>query len=222
MQNVDFLEFFRTYLLWPKKHSFLSKILKNVSFWLSLLKKNIWEKSRFFEKNHGLTPWQNVHFFDFFRTSLFRLKKHSFLSRISKNASFWFFFGQKKKYEKKFNFWQKPWTNPFAKCRFFSTLWQRLFWGPKSFIFYPENQKMLLSGFFRLKKHIRKRSIFWQKPWTNPFAKCRFFFTLLQFHFSGQKSILYYPEYQNMFFSCFVWSKKTYKKKVEFLPKTMY
>ena len=48
------------------------------------------------------------------------------------------------------------------------------------------------------------------------------FLTLLEFHLSGLKSILYYPEYQNMFLSCFVCSKKTYKKKVEFLPKTMY
>ena len=44
-------------------------------------------------------------------------------------------------------------------------------------------------------------------------------FTLLEFHFSGLKSILYYPEYQNMFLSCFVCSKKTYKKKVDFLTK---
>ena len=163
MQNVDFLEFFRTYLLWSKKHSFLSRILKNVFFWLSLLKKNIWEKGGFFEKNHGLTPWQNVHFFDFFRTSLFRSKKHSFLSRISKKWFFLVFFWSKKKNEKKFNFWQKPWSNPFAKCRFFSTLWQLHFWGPKSFIFYPENQKMLLSGFFRLKKTYKKKVDFLTK-----------------------------------------------------------
>ena len=151
MQNVDFLEFFRTYLLWSKKHSFLSRILKNVSFWLSLLKKHIWEKDRFFEKNHGLTPWQNVHFFDFFRTSLFRSKKHSFLSRISKNASFWFFFGQKKN-EKKFNFWQKPWTNPFAKCRFFSTLWQLHFWGKKKLYFLSRKSKNVSFRLFMVKK----------------------------------------------------------------------
>ena len=48
------------------------------------------------------------------------------------------------------------------------------------------------------------------------------FLTLLEFHFSGLKRILYYPEYQNMFLSCFVCSKQTYKKKVEFLTKTMY
>ena len=163
MQNIDFLGFFRTYLLWPKKHSFLSKILKNVSFWLSLLKKNIWEKGRFFDKNHGLNPLQNVDFFDFFRTSLFRSKKHSLVSRISKTVSFWLFFAEKKHIRKRSIFWQKPWTNPFAKCRFFSTLWQLLFWGPKSFIFYPENQKMLLSGFFRLKKTYKKKVDFLTK-----------------------------------------------------------
>ena len=48
------------------------------------------------------------------------------------------------------------------------------------------------------------------------------FSNFLELHFSGQKSILYYPEYQNMFLSCFVCSKQTYKKKVEFLQKTMY
>ena len=99
LQNVDFLEFFRTYLLWSEKHSFLSRITKNLSFSLFLLKKkNKREKGRFFDKNHGLTPLQNVDFLEFFRTSLFRSKKHSFLSRISKNASFWFFFWSKKKY----------------------------------------------------------------------------------------------------------------------------
>ena len=127
-----------------------------------------------------------------------------------------------KTYKKKVKFFQKPWTNPFAKCWSFSTLWELHFWGPKSFIFYPEYQKTFLSSFFCLKKHIRKRSIFWQKPFTNPFGKCRVFFALQEFHFSDQKGILYYPEYQNIFLSCFVCSKKTYKKKVEFLPKTIY
>ena len=106
LENVDFLEFFRTFLLWSKNHSFLSRIWKNVSFWLFLLKKNIWEKGRFFDKNHGLNPLQNVDFFDFFRTSLFRFKKHSLLSRIWKNVFFGFFW-PKKTYEKKVDFLTK-------------------------------------------------------------------------------------------------------------------
>ena len=76
-----FFRVFRTFFLWSKKHSFLSRISKNLSFCLSLLKKQDQEKGQFFDKNHGLTPFQNVDFFEFFRTSLFTSKKHSFLSK---------------------------------------------------------------------------------------------------------------------------------------------
>ena len=65
-----FFDFFRSLLLRSKKHSFLFKISKNVFSWLSLLKKKNIKKGRFFDKNHGLTPVQNVDFFDVFRTSL--------------------------------------------------------------------------------------------------------------------------------------------------------
>ena len=90
-----------------KKHSFLSSIWKNVSFCYFLLKQNIWEKGLFFDKNNGLTPFQNFDFLEFFRTSLFRSKKHSLLSRISKNVSFWLFLLKKKRYEKKVDFLTK-------------------------------------------------------------------------------------------------------------------
>ena len=100
-----------------------------------------------FEKNHGPTPLQNVHFLKFFRTYLAWCKKYSFLSRITKNV-FFAFFAQKKHMRKRSIFWQKPWTNPFAKCRFFLTSWELHFWGPKSLIFSPEYPKMLLFGFF--------------------------------------------------------------------------
>ena len=62
-QNADVFDFFRTLLFRSKKHSFLSRISKNVSSWFFWLKKKEWKKGRFFEKNHGLTPLQNVHFF---------------------------------------------------------------------------------------------------------------------------------------------------------------
>ena len=132
------------------------------------------------------------------------------------------FFGSKKKHMKKTStFWQKPWTNRFGKCRFFSTLVELNYWGLKGIVFYPEYQKIFLSGFFWSKKHIRKRSIFWQKPWTNPFAKCQYFLTLLELHFSGLKSIVFYPEYQKMFLSGFFFFKKTYEKKVDVWTKAM-
>ena len=81
---------------------------------------------------------------------------------------------------------------------------------------------MLLSGFFCLKKTYKKKVDFFDKNHgLTPLQKANFFdfgrVSLLR-----SKSIFYYPEYQNIFLSCFVCSKKTYKKKVEFLPKTMY
>ena len=82
LQNYDFFHLFRTSLFRSKNYSFLSRVSKHVSFWISLLKKNLWEKGRFFEKNHGLTPLQNFDFFHFFRTLLFRSKKHSFPTRV--------------------------------------------------------------------------------------------------------------------------------------------
>ena len=169
MQNADFFDFARV-----KAFFTIQNIKKCLFVALFAKKKHIRKRSNFC-KNHVLTPLQNVDFFDFARTLLFRSKKYSFLFRISKIVSFWLSL-LKRTHRKRSILWEKPWTNPFAKCQFFSTLWELHFWGPKSFIFYPEYQKMFLSAFFcSKKKHIRKRSIFWQKPWTNPFAKCRFF-----------------------------------------------
>ena len=105
------------------------------------------------------------------------------------------FFCSKKKHMRKWSiFWQKPWTNPFAKCWYSLTLLELHFSGLKSNLFYQEYKKMLLSGFFCLIKTYEKRSIFWQKTWTNPFAKCRYSLTLLELHFSGLKSIVFYPD----------------------------
>ena len=175
MQNVDFLKFFRTSLLWSKKHSFLYRISKNVFFsifWLK--KKKVWEKGRFLDKNHGVTLLHNVvFFFDFVRTSFLRSKKLYFLSRISKNVSL-LLFAQKKFIRKRSIFWQKPWTNPFEKCPFFSTMLEFHLSGFKSILLYPEDQKIFLSGFFCSKGQMRERSIFWEKPWTNLFAKLFF------------------------------------------------
>ena len=228
-------------------------------------KEKIRKRSIFWE-----IPWTNpfakCRFFRLFRTSLLRSKKYSFLSRIWKNLSFWLFWLKKKHMKKRSIFAQKPWTNPFAKWRFFLTLWKLHFWGPKNFFSIQNIKKCFFMAFLLEKKHIRKmsifwqnheltplqnvdlflecfrsfllwskkhsflsrisknvslwlffaqkktyeiRSIFWQKPWTNPLAKCRYSLTLLELHFSGLKSILFYQEYKKMFLSCFFCSKKT-------------
>ena len=107
LQNVDFFDFFRISLFRSKKQSFLSRILKNVSFWRFLLKKNISEKGRFFDENRGLTPFQNAAFLEFFRTFLLCSKKHSFPSKITKNVFFWLSWLKKKRYEKKLDLLRK-------------------------------------------------------------------------------------------------------------------
>ena len=132
------------------------------------------DQGRFFDKNHGLTPLQNVVFFRLSENFIFRSKKLYVLSRISKNVSL-LLFPQEKIYKKKVDFLTKTMDKPLSKMSIFSTFWELKFSGLKSILFYPQYQKIFLSGFFCSRKHMKKRSIFWQKPGTNPFAKCRFF-----------------------------------------------
>ena len=147
------------------------KIFLSGFFWST--KKKL-RKGRFFDKNHGLTPLQTVHFFEFFRTSLFRSKKHSFLSRISKNVSFWLFLVKKK--EEKGRFFDKNHgLTPLQNVDFFR-LCENFSFEVQKALFSIQNIKIcLFLALFAQKKHIRRRSNFCQKPWTNPFAKCPFF-----------------------------------------------
>ena len=141
----SFLELFfcglKTILFYPEyQKMFLS------CFFCS--KKKHMRKSSIFDKNHGLNPLQSVDVFDFFRTSLFRSKKHSLLSRISKNVSFWLFFAEKKHIRKRSIFLNKPWTNPFGKCRFLIFLKNVTFVVYKAFFSIQNIKKFLFLAFF--------------------------------------------------------------------------
>ena len=81
-------------------------------------KKNM-RKSSIFSQNHGLTPLQNVDFLEFVELFFLWPKKHSFLSRISKNVSFCPSLLKKQDMKKRSIFRQKPWSNPVSKCQFF-------------------------------------------------------------------------------------------------------
>ena len=107
LQNVDFFDFARVSLFRFKKHFFLSRISKNVSLWLFLLKRNIWEKGRFFDKNHGLTPLQNVDFFRLCENFTFEVQKTLFSIQNIKRMFLSCFFAQKKTYKKKVDFLTK-------------------------------------------------------------------------------------------------------------------
>ena len=159
-------------------------------------------------------------FFDFVRTSLLRSKKHYFLSRISKNVSFWLFLLKKKYITKRSIFWQKPWTNPFAKCRFFWTLQELHFSGLKSILFYPEDQKMFLSGFLCSKEQMIERSIFWENHGPTPLQNVHFL-KFFRTYLAWCKKYSFLSRITKNGFFAFFAEKKTYEKKVELLTKTM-
>ena len=89
----------------------------------------------------------------------------------------------------------------------------------KAFFSIQNIKKFFFLAFFAPKKDRRKRSIFGQKSWTNPFAKCRLLSTFLEVYFWG---LFFYLEYQKLFLSGFVCSKKKkiYEKKVDFFEKS--
>ena len=77
-----------------------------------------------------------------------------------------------------------------------STLLEPPFSSLKSILFYPEYQKMFLSGSFCSKATYKKKVDFLTKNHgLTPLQNVDFFFTLLELHFSGLKSILFYPKY---------------------------
>ena len=120
---------------------------------------------------------------------------------------------------KRLIFWQKPWTNPFAKCRFFRDCENFTFEVQKALFSIQNIKECFFLVFFVKKKTDKKKIDYKQKQWTNPFEKCQYFLTLLEFHFSGLKSILYYPELKKCFFLSFLAKKKHIRKKSIFWEK---
>ena len=118
------------------------------------------KKGQCFDKNHGLTPLQNVDFFDSFRTLLFRSKKHYFLSRRSKNVSFWLCLLQKKTYRV---FDKNHGLIFLEKCRFFSNLLDVQFCGLTSIFFLSRISKNVSFWLFLLKKNIWEKGRFFDK-----------------------------------------------------------
>ena len=63
LHNFDFLDFFRTLVVWSKKHCFLFKISKNVFSWLSLSKRKNMKKRSIFWKKARTNPFEKSRFF---------------------------------------------------------------------------------------------------------------------------------------------------------------
>ena len=98
-------------------------------------KKNIWEKGRFFEENHLLTPLQNVDFFWLCENFTFEVQKALFSIQNIKKCFFLPFFAKKKHIRKRSIFCQKPWTKPFENVNFFDS--------PRTLLFRSKKHSLL-------------------------------------------------------------------------------
>ena len=155
-----FLALFKTLIFWFKNYSFLSKISKNHLFWLDYSKKKKWKDSQFLDKNHGLSPQENVYILARFKTLLF-WSKIIFLSRISKNNLFWLDFSKKHKRRKISILGQKPEIIPLVKCPFFR-VFKTLVFSSKLILFYPEYQETIFMNIITSKTLKRKSLKFGQ------------------------------------------------------------
>ena len=101
------------------KHSFPSRISQNYLLWLDIPKKHIWEKGRFFCQKPWANRFAKFRFVWFFSNFIIPVQETFFiLLRVSKNVLLWLHIAKNPTW-KKVDFWQKPWTNPFANFLFF-------------------------------------------------------------------------------------------------------
>ena len=142
-----FLEFFRTSLFRSKKHSFLSRISINVFFFLFLLRKKIWGKGRFFDKNHRLTTLQNADFFRLCENFTFEVQKNFIFYPEYQKMFLSSHFAHKKSDKNKVDFETKTMDKRTCKISIFLTLLELNFSGVKSILYFPEYKKLFLSGF---------------------------------------------------------------------------
>ena len=150
----------------------------------------------FCKKNHWQTPLQNFDFLDFFKTSLFLTKNHSFLSRILNNNLFWINLPKKYPWENIWLFDKNHRLTPLENFDF------KIFW---------TFAKLHFSGLksIRILSEIPNNNLFWFNlsktyPWenirlfeNNQLLANSDFWDLLKLHFSCLKRVLFYPEYKN-------------------------
>ena len=161
-------------------------------------------------------------FFDFLRSSLYRSKKYSFLSRKSKKFSFWLFWLKKKNIWRKGQFFDKNHELTALENVDFFRLCENFTYEMQKALFSIQNNKeCFFLAFLARKKTYEKRSIFWQKPWTNPFAKERFFFDFVRTSLLRSKELFFLSRISKNVSLWLFAKKETYQKKVDFLTKTM-
>ena len=113
---------------------------------------------------------KNANFVTFSNRCFYSLQRLFIYLQRHKTLLFAFSWIEKTNY-KDYNFWEKPWTDPFGKMQTLPLFSNRCFYRPKSLFLYVEREKTLFFGIFSLKRKGEKNCSFWQKPWTTPFKK---------------------------------------------------
>ena len=119
-KNLNFRTFWSSCFYGVESRFFVLEYRKTHFPGLYCLKKKL-EKWPFLDQDHGLTPLEKSHFFDFLNFLFLRRRKSFFCSRISYNTFFWPIF-PKKSFEKWPLFDQNHRLTPLEKSHFFDFL----------------------------------------------------------------------------------------------------
>ena len=131
---------------------------------MSSPKKYKLEKIWFLDKNHGLSPSENVNVLHFLKVQFSGLKNHSFLSIRSKIIFTNFVSPKKKKGEKVWFLDKNHGLSPLENLAVLHFL-KLYIAGLKIVLFYPEYQKTIFSDLICPKNTNRKYFDFWPKKW---------------------------------------------------------
>ena len=153
-----------------------------------------------FCKKSWTNPFENSRFFWLFSKFTIPVEKGSFCIQNIKKWHFVARFPTKTAMRKRAIFWQNPWTNPFANFWFVGLFLNFTIPVQKPFFSIQNIKERSFLARFPTKTYMRKRAIFEKKPWTNPFANFRYFWTFFKLYYFRLKTILFYPEYQKTIF----------------------
>ena len=115
--------------------------------------------------------------------------------------------------KKKLIFWRKAWISIFL------TFLKVLFSGLKTNLFHLKYPETIFSGLMYPKIHLRKSSIFWQKAWTKPFGKVRYFGLFWNFTFFTQMHFILSIIFKNDLLWLKFPPKKQLRKRLRFFHK---
>ena len=146
---------------------FLCKITKNHFFWPNFCTKHPYEKFRFLDKIHGLTPLETVHFLALVNTSIFWSKNDCFLFKIFRGDFLWHNFREKQEKEKVRFLDKIHGLTPLETVHFKALVKTSIFWS-KNHYFVHKYRKTIFSDIISVKNSDNRIIDFWTKSLDQP------------------------------------------------------